>query len=350
MKKNKKVPLDIIMVFTERLSSMINAGLPIIRCLYTMREQEENAELKKIIYGICLDLEGGLSFSEALAKCPHVFSDFYVDLVRAGETGGMLDEVLERIAVYLSKQQYIKREVKKAFAYPVIVLFAAVLIVGFLTIFIVPVFADVYRKMGVTLPIPTIILVSISKIVGKYWWALLIFVFSAAAFLKYMYKRRGVRKMIDFVKLNAPIFGTLNRQISVTRIVRTLAALTTSGIPIMAGLDVVKNISGNIIIADLMDDIKEGVRQGNKITDILKGSDLFPPMVVQMISAGEEAGTLENMLNKSADLLDRDINYTMSKLVTKLEPILTTFLAAIIGFIAMAIYLPMFDVITGISK
>ncbi|MDP8258575.1 MAG: type II secretion system F family protein [Candidatus Aadella gelida] len=348
--KKYKVNIDEVVVFTERLSSMIDAGLPIIKCLYTIRTQEENEDLKRIIYSMCLDLEGGLQLSEALSKYPTIFSDFYVNLVRAGETGGILDEVLERIATYLSKQQYIKREIKKAFAYPTIVLAAAILIVGFLTIFIVPVFADIYRKMGVTLPLPTIILVSISNIVGKYWLLLLVLSIVSAGALKAMYKKPAVRRAIDMMKLNAPIFGTLNRQIAVSRVVRTLAALTTSGIPIMKGLDVVKDISGNIVFADLMDNIKESVREGNMISDTLEESNLFPPMVIQMISAGEVSGALEKMLNKSADFLDRDINYTIGKLVTRLEPALTTMLAFVIGFIAMAIYLPMFDVVSGISK
>ncbi|MFH1411845.1 MAG: type II secretion system F family protein [Candidatus Omnitrophota bacterium] len=348
--RKRRIQIEEVVVFTERLSSMINAGLPIIRCLYTIMEQEENPELKTVIRGVCLDLEGGSQFSEALSKYPEVFSDFYVSLVNAGEVGGILDEVLERIAAHLSKQQYIVREIRKAFAYPVIVLSAAALIVVFLMIFIVPVFAEIYRKMRVSLPLPTLVLVGISNAAVRYWWIAAASMPLIAVLIRYTKKMDNVRRVIDRIKLDMPIFGTLNRQIAVSHVIRTLAALTSSGIPVMRSLDVVKDLSGNIIVADLMDHIKSGVSSGEKITDTMKGSDLFPPMVTQMISAGEESGALEVMLNKSADFLDRDINYTISKLITRLEPLLTTVLALVIGFIAMAIYLPMFDVITGITK
>ncbi|MCK5450816.1 MAG: type II secretion system F family protein [Candidatus Omnitrophica bacterium] len=344
------VKIDEIVVFTERLSAMINAGLPIIKCLQTMKEQSDNTVLKNILYGICLDLEGGLKFSEALAKYPRVFSQFYVNLVLAGETGGIIDEVLIRISSYLSKEQELRRDIQKAFAYPVIVLSAAVLVIGFLTMFIVPVFADVYSKMGVTLPLPTVILLGISKVVGKYWWLIGVLVgVGWFAGSKIRTTERG-GLFIDNLKLKVPIFGTLNRQVAVTQVLRTLASLVSSGVPLIEALDTVRDLSGNKVVSKIMDDLKENVEEGAKIADSLEEVDFFPPMVVQMISAGEEAGALETMLSKSADFLDRDIDYTIKKLVTRLEPILTTILAVVVGFIAMAIYLPMFDVVTGLNK
>ncbi len=348
--RHTRITINEIVVFTERLSAMINAGLPVIRCLHTMRNQTDNPALQRIVYGICLDLEGGLKFSDALAKHPKVFSKFYVNLVRAGETGGILDEVLERIATHLSKDQALRRDIKKAFAYPIIVLSSSILVIGFLTVFIVPIFADVYKKMGITLPVPTVMLVSISAIVGKYWWMLLVLAGIIAVAIKKAYSIDSGGIVIDRVKLELPVFGSLNKQVAVSRILRTLSSLVSSGISLIEALSTVKDLSGNRIVSRLMDNLKEGIKEGEKIADTLEKENFFPPMVIQMISAGEESGSLDVMLSKSADFLDKDIDYAVANLVTKLEPILTTFLAVIVGFIAMAIYLPMFDVMTGLNK
>lgn len=345
-----RINIDDIVLFSERLSAMINAGLTIIKCLNTIGKQTENQALRRIIYKICLDLEGGEKFSDSLAKHPHVFSTFYVNMVRTGEVGGLLDEVLQRIAEYLYKEQALRRNIRKAFAYPIIVLCAAFIVVSFLVVFIVPVFADVYGKMGIALPIPTVILMTMSEIVGHYWLAIVITLGLMISGYRGAYTLGKGRLIIDRFKLNFPIFGTLNRKIAISRFVRTFGSLVGSGVVIMDALSVVREITGNKVMRNIIENLQKNVREGKKIAELLSEEDLFPPMVTQMVAAGEEAGALDKMLEKTADFLDRDIDYTVGKLVTRLEPLLTVFLAIVVGFIALAIYLPMFDIIGGIAK
>lgn len=346
----KKVSIDDIVVFTERFSAMISAGLPIIRCLDTLAEQTENPALKKVIREICLDIEGGETLSGSLTRHPRVFSNFYVNMVKAGEAGGFLDEVLQKVAEYLDKEQTLRRNIKKAFAYPIIVLCAAAIVVSFLVIFIVPIFAKVYTKMGIALPIPTILLVQVSRIVAHYWWAILAAIGLAIFGYRGVYATKKGRLTIDRFKLDFPVFGALNRKVAISRFIRTFGSLFASGVAIMEALSVVKEITGNKVIAGVIDDVQNSVMQGRKIAEPLSEEKLFPPMVVQMVAAGEEAGAMDVMLKRSADFLDRDIDYTVDKLVARLEPLLTVFLAVIVGFIAMAIYLPMFDLIAGVAK
>ncbi|MFQ5951838.1 MAG: type II secretion system F family protein [Candidatus Omnitrophota bacterium] len=346
----ERVSTDDIVVFTERFSSMISAGLPIIRCLSTLGKQTENQTLKRIIYKLSLDLEGGEKLSDALAKHPRVFSNFYVNMVRAGEAGGLLDEVLQRIVEYLHKENILRQNIRKAFTYPIIVLCAAAVVVGFLVIFIVPIFANVYSKMGVPLPGPTTVLLAMSGFVGGYWWAILIVLGLAVFGYKSAYVTDEGRSVIDRLKLNLPIFGPLNRKIAISRFVRTFGSLVASGVVITEALSVVREITGNKVIANIIDNLQESVREGKRIADQVSEEELFPPMIAQMIAAGEEAGVLDTMLNKSSDILDRDVDYTVGRLVAYLEPLLTVLLAVVVGFIALAIYLPMFDIITGMTK
>ncbi len=339
----KKVPVAAVVLFTERLSAMVNAGLPIIKCLRTLARQTDDQVLRKVIYGVCIDLEGGERFSDALSKHPAVFSNFYIDMIKTGETGCLLDEVLMRIAEHLTKEQELKRKIKKAFAYPIIVLSAIAVVVTFLIIFIVPIFAEVYSKMRIALPVPTVLLVTTSKIFIRYWWV----VISGIAGVVFVYKKayateRG-RLFIDRIKLEFPVFGPLNQKVAISRFVSTFASLFASGVSVMEALGVIREISGNVVITNIIDSLREDVREGRKIADALSREKLFPPMVTQMVAAGEEAGALDAMLKKSADFLNRDIDYEVGKLVTKIEPLLTVFLAIVVGFIALAIYLPMFD-------
>jgi len=338
-----------IVVFSERLSVMINAGLPIVRCLRTIGKQTENPELKKVIYRMCVDIEGGLGLSEAMQKHSKVFSDYYINLMKAGESGGILDEVLERLAEYLNKEQELKRKIKQAFSYPVIVLLVSMVVVGFLVMFIVPVFADMYRKMGRSLPVPTVVLVNISKFTGAYWWAVLAGLAAAYAGFIRLYAMEKGRYFIDNIKLKLPIFGMLNRKIAISRFIRTFGSLFSSGVAVTKALGVVRKITGNSVVSGIIDKLQTDVREGKNISDQLSRESVFPPMVVQMIASGEEAGVLDIMLKKSADFLDKDIDFSVDRIVGKLEPVLTIILAVIVGFIALAIYLPMFDLMTGIG-
>ncbi|MBU0571084.1 MAG: type II secretion system F family protein [Candidatus Omnitrophica bacterium] len=346
----RRIGIDDIVVFTEQLSAMISAGISIIRCLTTLARQAEKPELKKILYEICLNIEGGGTFSAALAKYPKVFSSFYVNMVRAGESGGILDEILKKTAGNLSKEQDLKRKIKKAFAYPVIVLGAIVVVVTFLVIFIVPIFGKVYLKMRVALPMPTVMLMAASRITIHYWWAVLGGMVMVVFGYKKFYATDKGRSFIDRIKLDFPIFGTLNRKVAVSRFIRTLGSLLTSGVPILEALNVSREITGNRVITDIVDDITGHVKEGKTISEPLLEEKLFPPVVTQMMASGEEAGVLDIMLEKSADFLDKDIDYAVDKLVVRLEPVLTVFMAVVVCFIALAIYLPMFDLIKVASK
>ncbi len=345
-----KVNIDDIVIFTEWLSAMINSGLPLIQSLRTISRQAENPTVKKVIGMICLDIEGGHSFSGALEKYPAVFSNFYINLVKAGEASGMLGEALLNVAEYLSKEQTIQRTVRRSFAYPLIVLGASIIVVGFLTVFIVPIFAGVYEKMRISLPLPTIALLAISHGATRYWFPAVISVVLAAYGYKKAYSSDKGRYYIDRFKLGAPIFGPLIRKIAVSRFIRTFASLVASGISIMEALRVVREIAGNRVITDLIDSAQRNIAEGKKITESLGNTDLFPPMVIQMFSAGEESSRLGETLKKASDFLERDIDYSLGKMVSRIEPALTFGLALVIGFIALAIYLPMFDVIASMTK
>jgi type IV pilus assembly protein PilC len=348
--KWERISTEDIMVFTERFSSMVNAGIPIIKSLETIGRQIQNPTLRRIVYKVSLDLEGGERLSDALAKHPRVFSNFYVNMIRAGEAGGILDEVMKKIVEYLGKEDVLKRNIKKAFTYPFIVLCASAIVISFLVMFIVPIFAKVYSKMGITLPMPTTILMGVSKFAGHYWWVIL----GLTALVIFGYKSAHAtdegRLAIDKVKLNLPIFGALNRDVAISRFIRTFGSLVSSGIVVTESLRIVRGITGNKVIANIIDGIQNSVREGGRIADSISQEILFPPMIAEMIAAGEEAGILDAMLQKSSDILDRDVDYAVSKLVAYLEPVLTLFLAFIVGFIALAIYLPMFDIITSMSK
>ena len=345
-----RIKLNDIVIFTERFSAMVDAGLPIIRCLSTIGEQTENTSLRKVIYNIRRDLEGGATLSDSLAKHPKVFSNFYVNLIRAGEAGGLLSEVLQRIADYLDREEVLRHRVKGAFAYPIIVLSVAVIIVAFLVTFIVPVFARVYTRIGARLPIPTLFLIGISRFVSNFWWLiLLIITLTIFGYRKIKSTEKGAL-YIDRFKLSMPIFGNLNTKVAVSRFVRTFGSLDATGVPILQSLRVIREIAGNKVIANIIDIVQNEVREGKRIAEPLSRNNVFPPMVIQMVAAGEETGKLDILLKKSANFLDRDVENTIQRLVTRLEPLLTMFLAIVVAFIAIAIYLPMFDLISAITK
>ena len=345
-----RIKTEDIVIFTERLSVLINAGLPIIRSLQTIGKQTENRALKNVIYGLRLELEGGATFSEALSKQHKVFSDLYVNLVKAGETGGVMDQMLMKISEYLNKDSALRKNIKRAFTYPAIVISVAIIVVTFLVIFIVPVFAKTYQSMRLSLPLPTLFLIGMSKFAANFWWLILMVIFLFLLGYNLIKKSDRGSLAIDNLKLKAPIFGSLNCKVVISRFIHTLGLLVASGVPIMEALGVAREVSNNKVMENIIDKVKVRVRDGGKISEFLLQEQLFSPMVVQMVAVGEEAGVLDKMLKKSADLLERDVDDAVQKLTAYLEPVLTFLLAIIIGFIALAIYLPMFDLISSITK
>lgn len=341
--------MDII-VFARQLSTMLGTGLPITRSLAAMSEQADNDKLKAMIDDLRVKIEGGSKLSEAMERHRDAFSTFVVSMVRTGETGGMMDEMFRRIALYLEKEEDLRRKVASAVAYPAIVAVATVAVVLFLIVFVVPAFQQVYSDLGAELPLPTRMLIRTSVTVRQNWPGML--VFFGALFAGYLISRRleKGRYLIDKFKISAPIVGNFNRKISVSRFVRSLGALIASGITITRALDIADTIPGNRVVARYIDNIRAAVNRGENISVAMRYGKIFPPIVIQMVAAGEESGALDNMLEKSADFLDQDIDTAVKKITIKIEPMLTAILAVVVGFIALAIYLPMFDIVRHIRN
>jgi len=348
--RGKKVkPFDVA-VFSEQLASMINAGISVVRSLSVLGQQIENSTLRNVVHEIGEDVSQGTFLADSIAKHPNIFSKIFVNLVRVGELGGVLDEMLQRLAAYLNKEMEIRQKVRAAFAYPAIVLSFAVIAIGFLIIFVVPRFANIYIKLGITLPLPTLALVRTGEFVKHYWWMLLLSIGVVIIAFRYLTSTANGQISFDKLKLHLPIFGDLIKKSTVSRFLRVFAALVNSGVPVMEALDVVDNISHNKVLGRALEKLKGSVNKGGGITTPLAESGIFPPAALQMIAAGEESGEMGKMLNKSSDFLDRDVEHTTKKLITALGPALTFGLAIAIGLVIMAIYLPMFDLISKIAK
>ncbi len=345
-----RVKVSELALFTEELAAMLDSGIPLVRSLDTLTRQVETPKLKRTLREVQNDLKRGLTFADALGEHPDVFSPFYVSIVRAGEAGGVLKEMLSKLAKYLEAEAELRRKVRSALAYPAAVTIIAFIAVAFLTLFVIPRFSTVYVKIGASLPLPTIILVGLSKTVGRYWWGLLAFGAGSAYLIRRLLKTERGRRWLDRNMLRIPFFGELSRKTITSRFLRIFAALINSGIPISDCLDVIDQVFQNSIIAELIARLKRNVTRGGGITPVLVESRIFSPVTIQMISAGEEMGELGEMLDKSSDFLEREVDVTVKRMVNTLVPALTLILTAIIGFIVMAIYLPMFDIMGKISR
>lgn len=348
-KQRRKIKTDEIALLAEQLAVMIDAGLPLVRCLAALGRQNKNERLKQIINETRQDIEGGGSLADSLTKHPKVFPNLFVSLVRAGEVGGVLDKVLRQLADYLDKEQQTKQKVKSALVYPKIVAILCLATAVFMLSFIVPRFATLYDKLGLKLPLPTVLLIETSEFVLGFWWAILGGVAGVVLAYKKFSASSDGREILDRIKLRLPVFGDLNRKVAVSRFVRVLGALDTSGVPIMQSLEVAGQIVNNVVMDRIIDGVRMNVRAGGNLEEPLSANSVFPSMVVQMIAMGEEAGRLGESLEKSANYLDRELDATVKRLITRLEPALTIIVAAMVGLFALAIYLPMFDVIRGIS-
>lgn len=337
-------------VFSHQFAVMIGSGIPLIRALKAIEDEATNRSLRTVLNKVRTEVENGVSLSAAFSKHPKVFSNFFVSLVKSGEAAGILPNVLKRLAEHLEKEEDLRRKVASSFAYPVIVGFVALGVVTFLLIFVVPVFRSAYKSLKIGLPGPTVTLIVLSNIFIKFWWLILLLIailFCVLAVSKY---NTSIGLIVDRLKLRLPVFGRLNRKVALSRLVRTLSTMIGSGLTLNTSLNIAKDVVGNRLVAKTIGLIQAEISQGKQISDSLKAKAFFPPMVVQMISVGEESGSLNAMLDKCADFLDEDIDLLIKNLVVKIEPLLTFLLAIVVGFIAMAIYLPMFDLIKQISK
>jgi type IV pilus assembly protein PilC len=340
-------------VFSRQFATMVNSGLSMLRCLYVLEEQTPNKKLAKTIGEIRQDVEAGISLSDALEKHPKVFNRLYVSMVRAGELGGILDEVLNRLATQLEKEDQIRRAVKSAMVYPAVIGSFAILVLVGMVMFLIPVFAGMYKELGnAQLPLLTRIMMSFSNILRS-WWGLL--VLAIVIFLVWGFRRlkrtEGGRQAWDRIKLRIPMgIGEIIRKLAVARFSRTLGTLITSGVPILQAIDITGKASGNAVIEKAMKEVETSVKEGQSITDPLRKESVFPPMVTQMIAVGEETGSLDAMLNKIADFYEDEVNASVKSLTSILEPILMLFVGALVGTVVISMYLPIFNMMNIIKN
>jgi len=331
-----------VVVFCRVFSTMINAGLPLIQCLDLLSQQEQNKAFAKIIRSIKEDIEGGTSLTNALKKYPRIFDDLFVNLIAAGEAGGMLDVILERLSNYMEKTMKLKRRVKGAMTYPIAVLVISISVVALLLLKVIPVFKKMFEGMGGQLPGPTQFLITASEFAQHYFLVIVaVFVVIYIAFIRF-YKTEKGRLIVDSMLLKAPVFGVLLKKVAVSKFSRTLSTMMTSGVPILEGLTIVSKTSGNKVIEDALLKTRQSISEGRSIAEPLAETGIFPPMVIQMISVGEATGALDSMLSKIANFYDDEIDVAVDSMTALLEPVMMVFLGGIVGGMIVAMYLPIF--------
>jgi type IV pilus assembly protein PilC len=344
-----KVPVKDIAVFFRQFSVMIDAGLPLVQCLEILAANQENQIFQKCLTGVRQSVEGGSTLSNAMRQYPKIFDDLTTNMIEAGEAGGILDTILQRLATYVEKAVKLKAAVKSALIYPISVISIAALVVGCLLKFVVPIFANMFVSMGVDLPLPTKIVIGLSNFVGRFWWLVLgglVLIFVA---IKYIRKDPKGRYMFDKMLLNLPVLGTVLRKIAVARFTRTLGTLITSGVPILEGLTITARTSGNAVLEDALMKVRKAVEEGRTIVDPLKESGVFPNMVTQMIGVGEATGAMDAMLQKIADFYEDEVDAATKDMLTLLEPLMIGFLGVAVGGIVISLYMPLFSMIAKLS-
>jgi len=337
-------------IFTRQFSVMIDAGLPLVQCLEILSSQQENKTFQKVLAGTRGAVEGGSTLSAAMKQYPKVFDPLYSNMVEAGETGGILDTILQRLAAYIEKNVKLQRAVKSALVYPIGVLTIAAAVITLLLWKVVPVFATLFAGLGVDLPLPTRIVIGLSHFVGSiFGFLIFVAVIGSVVGLKVWYGTRGGRMAIDTIILKLPVLGLLMRKIAVARFTRTLGTLISSGVPILEGLDITARTSGNAVIEKALIQVRKSLEEGKSLTDPLKESEVFPGMVTQMIAVGEQTGAMDAMLQKIADFYEEEVDAAVKDLLTALEPIMIVFLGLVVGGVVISMYLPLFSLIGKLS-
>jgi len=347
----KRVKPKQLMVLTRQLSTLLEAGLPLVRGLRILLKQEKSPGLREALTGMGESVESGGTFSEALSAFPRIFDNLYVNMVKAGEAGGVLDSVLARIAEFLEKAEKIKSKVKSAMVYPIVVLVAALAILTFLMIFIIPRFAEIFDDLldGKALPALTQAVIAASDFVATRWWLVLLMVFGLVALFKLLGQTEQGAVYIDRFKMRAPLFGDLVRKTAVSRFSRTLGTLMSSGVPILQALLIVRDTAGNKVLADAIQSVHDSVKEGESMAMPMEASGVFPGMVVSMVDVGEETGALPEMLIRVADNYDDEVDNAVEALTSIIEPIMIVMLALIIGTIVIAMFVPLISIITQMS-
>ena len=333
-----------IVILTRQLATMIDAGLPLVQCLDILGSQTENKTLAKTINQVRSDVESGATFADALKKHPKVFDNLYCNMVAAGEAGGILDTILQRLASYMEKFAKIKKQIKTAMIYPSVILFVAVSVVALLMVVVVPMLANMFSSMGQALPWPTRIVIGISNFLKGWGGLSLLFgIIGASIGLKQFRKTEKGLLIIDGIALKIPVAGSLIQRVSVAKFTRTLGTLISSGVPILEGLLIVARTAGNKVVENAILATRAAVSEGKTLADPLGKAKVFPPMVIQMIAVGEATGALDNMLNKIADFYDDEVDSAVGALTSMLEPMLMIFLGTTVGFVIVAMYMPIFQ-------
>jgi type IV pilus assembly protein PilC len=350
--QRKTVKPKVLMIFTRQLATLIDAGLPLLRGLNVLAKQERDSVLKGAINELGDSVQGGSTFSEGLAQHPRIFNDLYVNMVKAGELGGVLEVVLTRLAEFQEKAQKIKNKVVAAMVYPIIVLVLALGIMTFLLVFIVPRFQAIFHDMLGDKPLPaiTLFVIAISEFMQNYWAILLGAVVVIIFGYKLSARTAAGRAVLDRVKLRMPLFGDLIRKTSISRFSRTLGTLVTSGVPILQALTITRETAGNIVIARAISQVHDSVKEGESIVVPLETSGAFPPMVISMIDVGEETGQLPEMLLKIAEVYDDEVDNSVAAITSLLEPIMIVFLAVVVGTIVIALFMPLISIISGLQQ
>ena len=344
-----KVKTKDVAIFFRQFSVMIDAGLPLVQCLEILAANQENPAFQKTLNGVRATVEGGATLANAMRQYPVVFDDLTTNMIEAGETGGILDIILQRLALYVEKAVKLRAAVKSALIYPVSVISLALLIVGALLKWVVPIFSNLFVGLGVALPLPTRIVMGLSGFVQQFWWFFFVGIFGVFFGIKYIRKDPRGRYFFDKLLLKSPIIGILLRKIAVARFTRTLGTLITSGVPILEGLSITARTSGNAVLEEALLKVRKAIEEGRTIVDPLKESGVFPNMVTQMIGVGEATGAMDAMLQKIADFYEDEVDSATKDMLAMLEPVIIGLLGVMVGGIVISLYMPLFSMIAKLS-
>jgi type IV pilus assembly protein PilC len=348
-KASGSIKMRDIVIFTRQFSTMINSGLPLVQALDILAKQSENPVLAEVTRAVVFDVESGNTVADALSKHPKAFNDLYVNMVAAGEAGGILDTILMRLATFMEKNDALVRKVKGAMIYPGVIMSVAAIAICVLLIFVIPVFENMFGSVGLALPLPTRIVIAASRFLKGYWWAVIAMAFAGmTAFRKYNATSNG-KLQVDRMLLRMPVLGDVLRKSAVSRFTRTLGTLISSGVSILDGLEITAKTAGNRVISDAIMASRASIAGGDTISAPLAKSNVFPPMVISMIAVGETTGGLDEMLSKIADFYDEEVDAAVSNLLSMLEPIMIVFLGVVVGGMVVAMYLPIFDMINAVQ-
>lgn len=338
-----KVHSKDLVIFSRQLSTLVSAGVPIVQGLSILESQAENPAFKTVLTALRSDIESGLAIADAMKKHPHAFSELYVSMIRAGEVGGILDTILERLSSYLEQAEALRAKVKSAMMYPLVVSIIAGAVTVFLMVFVIPTFKGIFASFGAELPMPTQFLIDVSDLMKSNFLVILALPFGGYYGFKRFYKTKAGQEKVDGLTLKAPVFGILLKKVAIAKFSRTLGTLIKSGVPILQGLETVATTSGNVVIEKAIMNCRESIREGGRLVDPLKKAELFPPMVIQMIGVGEETGSLDNMLTRIADFYDQEVDTAVKGLTSMIEPIVIVVMGVVIGSIVISMFLPMLE-------